>query len=90
MNNILNAGNIFSGIFAVMLIATGLLNIVLVHPVPGMAYLILSIVYFPRVNSLLKNSFGYPIPPLVKIILGIVLILFTLGVSDLGDMIDKW
>lgn len=90
MNNILNAGNIFSGIFAVMLIATGLLNIVLVHPVPGMAYLILSIVYFPRVNSLLKNSFGYSIHPLVKIILGIVLILFTLGVSDLGDMIDKW
>jgi hypothetical protein len=35
-----------------------------------------------------RERFGFSIPPLAKIILGIVLIWFTLRVSYLGDMID--
>ncbi len=89
MNKTLNIGNIISGIFAGILLIVGVLNIVLVHPVPGIVYLLISFLYIPLVNTLLKQKLGFGIPVLVKIILGIVLIMFTLGVSDLGDMIDK-
>jgi hypothetical protein len=80
--------NILSGLFAVVLIIIGVLNIVLVHPVPGVVYLLLSALYMPLVNDFLKRRFGFSIHPLVKIVLGIVILLFTLGVSDLGNMID--
>ena len=75
-------------LFGMAVAVTGVLNMVLVHPVPGIAYLLLSFVYFPPATAALKKRFGFSIPPLVKIILGLVIVQFTLGVSDLGDMID--
>lgn len=89
MNNRPNAWSISGWIFAVVLLAIGVLNIVLVHPVPGVIYLLLSVVYLPPANAMLKEKLDFSIPLVVKIILGIIIIMFTLGVSDLGDMIDK-
>lgn len=74
--------------FGIVVFAIGVANIFLVHPVPGIVYLFLSLVYLPPVNSALKERTGFYIPRIVKIILGIIIIQFTLGVSDLGDMID--
>lgn len=75
-------------IFSIVVLAVGILNVFLVHPVPGVVYLLLSLVYLPPANATLKKRFGFSIPLVVKIILGIIIIMFTLGVSDLGDMID--
>ncbi|MDQ4140814.1 MAG: hypothetical protein M3142_09845 [Bacteroidota bacterium] len=75
-------------IFGAVVMAIGLLNLFLVHVVPGVIFLLLSLVYVPHTNAFLRNRFGFAIPLAVKIILGIVIIWFTLGVSDLGDMID--
>jgi len=58
----------------------------LVHPVPGVFYLILSFVYFPPANAILKERFGFSIPLVVKIVLGLVIVWFTLGVSDLAEL----
>lgn len=80
--------NIISWLFGIAVLAVGLLNVFLVHPVPGVVYLLLSFVYIPPANDILKERFGFSIPLVVKIILGIVIIWFTLGISDLGDMID--
>ncbi len=77
-----------SWIIGTTVFAIGVLNMFLVHPVPGVIYLLLSFVYFPPANAILKKKFGFSIPLLLKIILGIVIIMFTLGVSDLGDVID--
>ncbi len=74
--------------FGLAVLATGLFNIILIHPVPGIIYLLLSIIYFPFTNVFLRKKFGFSIPIFVKYILAIFIILFTLGVSDLGDMID--
>ena len=82
--------SIISWIFGLVVFAIGVLNLFLVHPVPGVIYFFLSCIYFPPVNAFLRKKFGFTIPVPVKIILGIVIIMFTLGVSDLGDMIDKW
>lgn len=76
-------------LFGLLVLTAGILNLILVHPVPGIAYLLFSLLYFPPVNAYLRKQFGFQIPLVVKITLGIVLIMFTLGVSDLGDMIDK-
>lgn len=75
-------------LFGLPVFAIGVLNLLFVHPVPGMVGLLLSLVYFPPANALLRQRTGFSIPPAVKIILGIIVIWFTLGVSDLGDMID--
>ncbi|GGG53878.1 hypothetical protein GCM10011378_32590 [Hymenobacter glacieicola] len=82
--------NVISWIFGISVLVIGILNIVLVHPVPGIIYLLLSLVFLPPVNTFFKNKMGVSIPRVVQIILAVIIIQFTLGVSDLGDMIDDW
>lgn len=89
MKDYVMPSHIIGWVFGVVVLAVGVLNIILVHPVPGTVYLLLSLIYFPPANAYLKQIVGFSIPPAVKIFLGIVIIMFTLGVSDLGDMIDK-
>ena len=76
-------------VFGIVIVTVGILNIFLVHPVPGLAYLLLSLVYLPPANAYLQKKYATTIPLLLKIMLAIVIVMFTLGVSDLGDMIDK-
>lgn len=86
-----NTINTLSGwTFGLVVFAIGILNAVLVHPVPGAVFLLLSFIYFPPANVFILKRFGFRIPSAFKIILGIMVIWFTLGVSDLGDMIDDW
>ncbi len=75
-------------VFGIIVFAIGILNMFLVHPVPGTIFLLLSFVYFPPANELFRKNFGFPVPLVFKILPGIIIIWFTLGVSDLGDMID--
>ena len=84
----LREGSVMSWIFGIAVVAIGVLNVLLVHPVPGIVYLLLSLVYFPQANVVLKKRIGFSIPLVAKIVLGLVIFFFTLGVSDLGDMID--
>ncbi|AMM50694.1 hypothetical protein TH61_05195 [Rufibacter sp. DG15C] len=85
----MNTGHLAGWVFGLLIIAIGILNLFLVHPVPAIAYFILSLLYLPPANALLKGWFGFTMPVVLKIGLGVVIVLFTLGVSDLGDMIDK-
>jgi hypothetical protein len=73
-------------LFALVLVIIGVLNLVLVHPVPGIAYLIFSLIYFPPVMHWLRGNLGIRIPTALKIILGIIIMWFTLGVSDLAEI----
>ncbi|MCX2741052.1 hypothetical protein [Pontibacter anaerobius] len=79
---------IVSWIFGTAVFAIGILNLFLVHAVPGTVFLMLSLLYAPQTNVFLLNRFGFTVPPVAKVMLGIAVIWFTLGVSDLGDMID--
>ena len=74
--------------FAFLVLGIGLANLLLVHPVPAVSYAVVSLVYLPPVNRWLQARVGVSIHPFVKIGLAIVVVMFTLGVSDLGDMID--
>ena len=75
-------------LFALLVLGIGVANLLLVHPVPAVGYGFVSLVYLPPANAALKDRFGVSIPMFVKVVLAIVVVMFTLGVSDLGDMID--
>lgn len=75
-------------LFGLLLIGIGVANLLLVHPVPAIGYGLVSLIYLPPAGAVLKDRFGVSIPVLVKIALAIVVVMFTLGVSDLGDMLD--
>jgi hypothetical protein len=73
-------------LYGLILVIIGVMNLFLVHPVPGIAYLIFSLIYLPPVNEWLRAKFGIRIPVAVKVVLGIFIMWFTLGVSDLAEM----
>ena len=75
-------------LFGIIVFMIGLLNLFFVHLVPGNFFLLLSFLYFPPATAYFKERFGFVIPVVVKIVLAVLIIWFTLGVSDLGDMID--
>lgn len=75
-------------LFGLLVLAIGVANLLLVHPVPAMGYALASLVYVPPARGFLKQRFGLTIHPVARIALGVVIVMFTLGVSDLGDMID--
>lgn len=88
MNITVSKYDLAGWLFSLFLFTCGVLNLALVHPVPGLAYLLITLLYLPTTNKWLLRKWGWQIPVLVKLSLGIILILFTFGVSDLGDMID--
>lgn len=78
---------IFGWLFTLLIFTLGVMNLVLVHPVPGFAYMLLSLIFLPPLNSFLKERTGWAIPRAVQIVLGIIIIWFTLGISDLAEII---
>ena len=84
--NKIHFGLIAGWLFGLSLVIIGVMNIFLVHPVPGIAYLLLSMIYFPPVTGWLKDKYRIRIPEVIKIILGVFIMMFTLGVSDLAGM----
>ena len=86
MKTNLNALDIICWLFGLILITIGILNVFLVHPVPGIIYVIISIVFFPPTNVVLKKRFNFSIPFSIKLILFILIMWPTLGVGDLAEM----
>lgn len=89
MNNLTTA-HAAGWLFGLLVATIGVANLTWVHPVPATAFLLFSLIYLPPINALFRSRFQLTFPPAIKIAIGILLIWFTLGVSDLGDMIDKW
>lgn len=88
MQQKLTLSHVVSWILGLLVFTIGMLNLILIHPVPGIIGLALSFVFFPPVNDLLMKRFGFVIPFAVKIVLALFIFWFTLGISDLGDWID--
>jgi hypothetical protein len=78
--------NIMNWILSIVFLITGILNLFLVHPVPGIFYIFLSFIYYPATNTILKKRFGFVIPVILKVILGFVVLWGTLAVGDLAEI----
>ena len=72
----------------VVFLAVGVANLLMVHPVPALAYGLVSLVYIPPARAVVKRRLGFSVHPVVRIALAVAVVMFTLGVSDLGDTID--
>ncbi|ALJ00915.1 hypothetical protein [Rufibacter tibetensis] len=90
MNKALNfGGSIVSWFFGLVVFAIGLVNTFWGNdPGFGLFLILLSFVYFPAANRMLKLRTGYSIPILVKFSLAIFIIVAALGVGKLFDKID--
>ncbi len=82
----LNALNVISWIFGLLLVTIGVMNIVLVHPVPGIFYIVVSFLFFPPTNVFLKKKFNFLIPFWLKVVLLFLIMWPTLGVGDLAEL----
>jgi len=82
--------SIISWMFFVLFVAIGILNIIFVHLVPGIFYLLVSVIYLPHINSYLYRKLGFSIPLVIKIVLGLVILWGTLAVGDLMEMFEAW
>ena len=79
--------NVIGWVFGVTFLVIGILNVVLIHPVPGAFYLLLSCLYLPPADTLLSRSFGFSAPLRVKVIVGLVVLWGTLAMSELAERV---
>jgi hypothetical protein len=89
MDNKSLAWNAISLLFGIVVFAIGTLNVFWGNdPGFGAFLILLSFVYFPTVNALIKKKVGLSIPGLIKIFLGIFILWAALGVGELFDKVD--
>lgn len=87
MTKKLNIKIAISWVFAIVLLLIGLLNLIFVHPVPGIFYIAFALIFLPRTNDFLRDKFKFSISLLVKSILFIGIMWATLAVGELAEMI---
>ncbi len=80
--------SLVSWIFGIIVFAIGVLNMFWGNdPGFGLFLALLSFVYFPPLNAILKKTTGFSIPALAKVLLGAFIIWASLGVGELFDKI---
>lgn len=89
MNLASTALNIISWLFGGLVVAIGFVNTFWGNdPFFGIFLVLLAFVYFPPVDTLIKDYTGLTIPRLIKIGLGVFIIWAAVGVGELFDKID--
>ncbi len=80
---------IISWIFGIIAFAIGVINTFWGNDMYfGIMLVVLSLVYFPPLNVILKKSTGFTIPGILKILVGLFIIWSSLGVGELFDKIE--
>lgn len=87
MPEIVNDNKILCWIFGVILILTGVLNVILVHPIPGTLYCLFSLLYIPSSKNFMEKLIKRNIPFWVQLLLFIVIMWGTLAVGDLAEIL---
>ena len=85
----LGISNAIGWAFGALVFAAGLVNVFWGNdPEFGVFILLLSFVFFPVTNVVLRDFTGFSIPGIAKVALAILIIWMTLGVGELPDKID--
>jgi len=87
MNKESNTKIIISWILGLILLTIGILNIILVDPLPGIIYILLSLIYFPPIMRFIKKNIGLSISFTTKLVMWFVIMWPTLGVGDLAEIL---
>jgi hypothetical protein len=83
----INYYSIIGWFFGVLFLITGVLNLILVHPVPGVFYLLFSAFYIPPIKHYLSLKTGLEIPNTLLIVVAIFVLWATLAVGDLAEIL---
>ena len=86
MNKALTIKDLFSWFLMILFIIIGVMNLFLIHPVPGILYIVVSLLYCPPVGALAKQLLGFFIPYIIKIIVAFVILWATLAVGELVEI----
>ncbi len=86
MKKSLNLKSVTAWFLGIIILTLGILNLILIHPVPGFIYIMLSLLFFPPVISVFNQKTGVHIPFPVLLVLAVIIFWFTLGISDLAEM----
>lgn len=82
MENTVNLKQRVNWIFILVFVVIGVLNIILIHPIPGSIYLLLAGIYLPITDEYLQDNLGFTIPFALKVIFFLMVVWATLGVGD--------
>ena len=81
--------NVISWIFGLLFLAIGLVNTLWGNDMGfGIFIIVLSLIFFPPVESLIKKMFGFSIHYVIKILIGLFILWTALGVGELFDKIS--
>ena len=69
----------------IVFILLGMLNIIYVHALTAIFYLLFSLFFMPPVVAIAKQKLGFPIPYLIKLIAAIAVLWGSFAVGELGD-----
>ncbi|TBW28290.1 hypothetical protein [Gramella sp. KN1008] len=73
-------------LFGVFVLVVGIMNLLRGNdPGLGVTYVVLSVIYFPPVNRILKDLFGFSISYYLKAALAILIIWVTLAVGAIAE-----
>jgi hypothetical protein len=82
-------GDLTSWLFGIVVMVIGIINTFWGNdPGFGVFIVLLSFVYFPPVNTLVRKITGFNITLFIKIVLGVFILWASLGVGDLFEKID--
>ena len=89
MGNKINALDIISWLFGVLVFVIGLINVFWGNDLGfGVFIILVSFIYFPPVHRIILEKTGFSIHRILKIALGIFILWAALGVGELPGKID--
>ena len=77
--------NVVKWIFAIVFLGIGILNAFIIHPMPGIFYMLISLLYAPPFLAYVKRRLQMTIPYALLIIVALALLWATLAVGDLAE-----
>ncbi len=81
-----NTKNIICWILASIMLIIGILNLILVHPVPGIFYILVAVLFSPLLNNWFMKNLKFEIPFWLITLLFLVIMWGTLGITDLAEI----
>jgi len=80
---------IINWVFGIVVFAIGAVNVFWGNDTGfGILIILLSLTYFPPTNTFIRKKFGFSIPWIAKVILGVLILWAALGVGELADKIQ--
>ena len=90
MYNNLKSRNIIGWTFGIIFMVIGILNLILINPVPGIFYVVVALFYLPPVYIAIEKRIGFSIPVWLKIAFALLLLWATLAVGDLMEYLENY